>query len=82
MVRNPHMPEQPATSFKLKKPKYTYGVRLYICPHCSRKQHMKSDDKKGAAIKCTSCHQTVTVVANVEVDDDLFDCRVEKVDAR
>ena len=63
---------------KVKKPQYTYGVRLYICPHCSRKQHMKADDSQGAIIKCTSCYGDVKVLANSEVEDNLYDCRAEK----
>jgi len=61
-----------------KKPKYTYGVRLYMCPHCKRKQNMKSDDSNGAVIKCTSCYKDVKIIMNSEVEDNLFDCRVEK----
>ena len=79
MVRNSHLPEQPALSFTVNKPKYTYGVRLYICPYCGRKQHMKPDDKKDATIKCTSCYESLKIVANTEIEDDLFDCRVDKI---
>ena len=61
-----------------KKPKYTYGVRLFICPHCNRKQHMKPDDQTGAIIRCTSCYGELKVVMNSEIDDNLFDCRVEE----
>ena len=62
-----------------RKPKYTYEVRLYICPYCGRKQHMKPDDKAGATIKCTSCYKDLLVKRNLEVEDNLYDCQVEKV---
>jgi len=81
MVRNTHHEEQPQFPFEIKKPRFTYGVRLYVCPSCGRKQHMKSDDKAEAIIKCTSCHDSLRVISNHEVDDDLYDCRVEKPNA-
>ncbi len=62
-----------------RKPKFTYGVRLYICPYCDRKQHMKPDDKHGATIKCTSCYKDLKVNKNLEVDENLYDCQVEKI---
>ena len=63
-----------------KIPKYIYGIRLYICPSCGRKQRMVSDDKAGAAIECISCYARLKVVINYEVDNDLYDCHVAEVD--
>ncbi len=79
MAQNKHMQEQPSTVYKTRKPRFTYGIRLFICPICERKQHMKPDDKHDAIIHCTSCFGELKVIKNIEVDDDLFDCAVEKI---
>ena len=59
-------------------PKRTYGDRLFVCPYCNRKQSLKPDDQRGSIIKCTVCYKDLLVKKNLEVEDSLYECQVEK----